>query len=59
MELLTAADDGEVVVYECPDCGCQVENRVEDEGAGDDQNAPELPPGDEDTLEAFDPEDPS
>jgi Zn ribbon nucleic-acid-binding protein len=29
MELLTADDDGEIVLYECPDCGFQSEHRVE------------------------------
>jgi DNA-directed RNA polymerase subunit M/transcription elongation factor TFIIS len=29
MELITADDVGEVVVYECPECGYQEETRVE------------------------------
>jgi hypothetical protein len=58
MELLTTADDGEVVVYECPDCGCQVENRVEDDEAEGDQHSNELPP-DDDALEALEPDDAS
>ena len=29
MELLTSDDVGEVLVYECPDCGNQIESRVE------------------------------
>lgn len=59
MELLTTADDGEVVVYECPDCGCQVEQRVEDAEPDDDQDSPEPPPDDEDALEGFEPGDAS
>lgn len=59
MELLTTADDGEVVVYECPDCGCQVENRVEDPEPDDDQDSTELPPGDQESLEGLEPDDAS
>ncbi|HXX38922.1 MAG TPA: zf-TFIIB domain-containing protein [bacterium] len=29
MELITADDVGEVLVYECPECGYQEESRVE------------------------------
>jgi uncharacterized Zn finger protein len=31
MELITADDVGEVLVYECPECGSQEETRVESE----------------------------
>jgi len=38
MELITADDVGEVLVYECPECGSQQETRIEkdtdDEDAG-------------------------
>jgi transcription elongation factor Elf1 len=38
MELITADDVGEVLVYECPECGSQeemrIENETEDEDAG-------------------------
>jgi hypothetical protein len=38
MELITADDVGEVLVYECPECGSQEETRIvsetEEEGAG-------------------------
>ncbi len=35
MELITADDVGEVVVYECPECGYQEESRIEREDADD------------------------
>jgi len=31
MELITADDVGEIVVYECPECGYQEETRIENE----------------------------
>ena len=31
MELITADDVGEVLVYECPECGSQEEIRIESE----------------------------
>jgi len=31
MELLTADEGGEVVIYECPECGYQIEAPVESE----------------------------
>jgi len=31
MELVTADDVGEIVVYECPECGYQEETRIERE----------------------------
>jgi|GEM_PF-1047426 len=31
MELITADDVGEVLVYECPECGSQEETRIESE----------------------------
>ncbi len=49
MELLTTADDGDIVVYECPDCGCQVENEVKDDVAEDDQVSNELSSDDDQT----------
>jgi Zn ribbon nucleic-acid-binding protein len=36
MELITTDDDGEIVVYECPDCGFQAEHQVTAEAADDD-----------------------
>jgi rubredoxin len=41
MELITADDVGEVLVYECPECGSQEETRVENDT--DDEDAPTLP----------------
>ena len=59
MELLTADDDGEIVVYECPDCGSQIETPVHDDEPEDDQDSAP-PPGVEDAeLEAFEPDDAS
>ncbi len=31
MELITADDVGEVLVYECPECGSQEETRIEND----------------------------
>ncbi len=59
MELLTADDDGEIVVYECPDCGFQVENRVEDDEPDDDQESAAPPHDDEDESETSEPDDAS
>ncbi|HKX17626.1 MAG TPA: zf-TFIIB domain-containing protein [bacterium] len=42
MELITADDVGEVLVYECPECGSQEEIRIENESE-DDETAPTLP----------------
>ena len=36
MELITADDVGEVLVYECPECGSQEETRIESETEDDD-----------------------
>jgi Zn ribbon nucleic-acid-binding protein len=58
MELLTADDDGEIVVYECPDCGFQVENRVGEDESDDDQE-PDAPLDVEEELETFEPDDAS
>ena len=42
MELLTADDDGEVLLYECADCGYQVEMPAEgEEDALDDEEESE------------------
>ena len=44
MELLTVDDGGETVIYECPECGHQIEIQVdteEDDQADDGQNAEE------------------
>jgi rubredoxin len=43
MELITADDVGEVLVYECPECGSQEETRIESD-AEDDDAAPPLGP---------------
>lgn len=40
MELITADDVGEILIYECPDCGHQQETRVETE----DDETEDLPP---------------
>ncbi len=57
MELLTADEGGEIVIYECPECGYQVEVPVvsEDDEADDrqepeeeDEIPGELPEPDED-----------
>ena len=59
MELLTTDDDGEIVVYECADCGYQVENRIADDEQEDDQE-PDAPPLDaEGELKTFEPDDAS
>jgi hypothetical protein len=58
MELLTTDDDGEVVVYECPDCGFQVENRVEEDEPDDDQES-DIPLDADEELETFEPDDAS
>lgn len=42
MELITADDVGEVLVYECPECGSQEEIRIENESE-DDETAATLP----------------
>ena len=43
MELITSDEVGEILVYECPECGYQEETRVENEDAGfDDGQFPEL-----------------
>ncbi len=36
MELITADVVGEILVYECPECGYQAETRVESEEESDD-----------------------
>lgn len=36
MELITADDVGEVLVYECPECGSQEETRIENDAEDDD-----------------------
>jgi DNA-directed RNA polymerase subunit M/transcription elongation factor TFIIS len=44
MELITSDDVGEILVYECPECGYQEETRVEKEDTGvDDVQVLELP----------------
>ena len=59
MELLTTDDEGEIVVYECPDCGFQVEDRVADDES-DNDHEPGAPPLDgEDELEMSEPDDAS
>lgn len=59
MELLTADDDGEIVVYECPDCGNQIEAPVHDDEPEDDQDSATPPDADEAAFEGFEPDDPS
>ena len=60
MELLTADDDGEIVVYECPDCGSQIEAAVHpDESDGDDQESVAPPDADEAQFEEPEPDDAS
>jgi hypothetical protein len=60
MELITADDVGEILVYECPECGCQEETRIEqDDEALDGQPAP-FPadlPDDEGEADQVEPED--
>ncbi len=49
MELITADDGGEVVVYECPECGYQEETHVEREDEDlDELQFPGEGPDDED-----------
>lgn len=57
MELLTADDDGEVVVYECPDCGSQVEAPVRDDESDVDQDSDVPPDPDEAGFEVSEPDD--
>jgi hypothetical protein len=60
MELLTADDDGEIVVYECPDCGSQIEAAVHpDEPEGADQEPGAPPDADEIRFEDLEPDDAS
>ena len=59
MELLTTDDDGEIVVYECPDCGFQVENQVADDEPDDDHESDAPALDSEDELETSDPDDAS
>jgi DNA-directed RNA polymerase subunit RPC12/RpoP len=60
MELLTADDDGEIVVYECPDCGSQIEAAVhQDESEGDDHASGAPPDADEAQFEELEPDDAS
>jgi DNA-directed RNA polymerase subunit M/transcription elongation factor TFIIS len=44
MELITADDVGEVLVYECPECGSQEEMRIESEA--EEQDAAPAPGAD-------------
>jgi hypothetical protein len=46
MELITADDVGEILVYECPECGYQEEIRVEPDEASlsDDDDVESLDP---------------
>ncbi len=59
MELLTADDDGEIVVYECPDCGSQIETRVHEDEAEEDQESRTPPVADEAEFEEFEPDEPA
>jgi DNA-directed RNA polymerase subunit M/transcription elongation factor TFIIS len=51
MELITSDDVGEILVYECPECGYQEETRVESEDTGLDEaqfpDSSELPKDEE------------
>lgn len=57
MELVTADDVGEILVYECPECGYQDETRIETEEEPEDFR---FPPADllrdEPELEQLEPE---
>jgi Zn ribbon nucleic-acid-binding protein len=61
MELLTTDDDGEVLLYECADCGYQVEMPADgEEDSLDDEREPDelLPDAEEDEPDgALDPDD--
>jgi hypothetical protein len=59
MELLTADDDGEIVVYECPDCGSQIETPVHEDYAEEDPDPPTPPGTDDAEFEAFEPDEPA
>ncbi len=59
MELLTADDDGEIVVYECPDCGSQIEAPVHEDETEEDQGSRTPPGADEAEFEAFEPDEPA
>ena len=54
MELLTTDDDGEIVVYECPDCGSQLEAPIQDGDLGDDHELPASPDVDDTEVESED-----
>jgi predicted nucleic acid-binding Zn-ribbon protein len=43
MELITADDVGEVLVYECPECGSQEETRIESDTDDEDTRPPLSP----------------
>ncbi len=58
MELVTADDVGEILVYECPECGYQDETRIETEEEPEDFRFPpaDLLRDDETELEQLEPE---
>jgi len=61
MELLTTDDDGEVLLYECADCGYQVEMPAasEEDSLDDEREPDELLPdaGEGEPEDALDPDD--
>jgi Zn ribbon nucleic-acid-binding protein len=57
MELLTADDDGEIVLYECPDCGFQSEHRIDADERDRDEREQERDAGAEDAALEGSPED--
>jgi DNA-directed RNA polymerase subunit RPC12/RpoP len=59
MELITVDDGGEVVIYECPECGHQVELRLEDENDEPDDGVDDAQEAEEDhaVRELLEPED--
>lgn len=55
MELITADDVGEVLVYECPECGSQEETRIENDAEDDDAGSllrPDAGPDEDAELDA-------
>ncbi len=60
MELITADDVGEIVVYECPECGYQEETRIENEDELDELRFPgpaDLQDEDETKTDQLEPDD--
>ena len=57
MELITVDDGGEIVIYECPECGHQVELRVDDEAEGGQADGAQETEEDHAILELLEPDD--